>query len=287
MVMQIELHNVYADYRLGPIRSQNVLDNVNLKVNTGSFTAIVGSTGAGKSSLLKVMNGLIIPKKGEVKLDTMSISSHQNRKILKEVRKRIGMVFQFPESQLFAETVEKDICFGPMNFGVSLEEAKKLAAEAINRVGLDQSILAKSPFSLSGGQKRRVAIAGILAMKPDVLILDEPGAGLDPTGKQEILSLMSSWNKEYQMTTLMVTHEMEDVARYADYVIVMNKGKVIFHDDVRTFFSDIRKIESWNLELPDARRFQLILEQKTGIKLSKICLTVEELADCLIEVGLV
>lgn len=285
--MQIELHNVYADYRLGPIRSQNVLDNVNLKVNTGSFTAIVGSTGAGKSSLLKVMNGLIIPKKGEVKLDTMSISSHQNRKILKEVRKRIGMVFQFPESQLFAETVEKDICFGPMNFGVSLEEAKKLAAEAINRVGLDQSILAKSPFSLSGGQKRRVAIAGILAMKPDVLILDEPGAGLDPTGKQEILSLMSSWNKEYQMTTLMVTHEMEDVARYADYVIVMNKGKVIFHDDVRTFFSDIRKIESWNLELPDARRFQLILEQKTGIKLSKICLTVEELADCLIEVGLV
>lgn len=196
------------------------------------------------------------------------------------------MVFQFPESQLFAETVEKDICFGPLNFGVGLSEAKEMAKTAIYQVGLDASFLPKSPFSLSGGQKRRVAIAGILAMKPDILILDEPGAGLDPIGKQEILSLIASWNKNNKLTTLMVTHEMDDVAKFADDVIVMEKGKIVFHDDVRTFFADLNQIQSWNLDIPEARRFQLLIEEKTGVSLPKICLTVEELADCLIEVGL-
>lgn len=226
MAMEIRYSNVSADYQLGPIRTKNVLDDVNLFVKPSSFTAIVGQTGAGKSSLLKVMNGLIRPKQGEVKIGKYSVSSNNDPTSLKEVRKRIGMVFQFPESQLFAETVEKDICFGPLNFGVGLSEAKEMAKTAIYQVGLDASFLPKSPFSLSGGQKRRVAIAGILAMKPDILILDEPGAGLDPIGKQEILSLIASWNKNNKLTTLMVTHEMDDVAKFADDVIVMEKGKI-------------------------------------------------------------
>lgn len=286
MAMEIRYSNVSADYQLGPIRTKNVLDDVNLFVKPSSFTAIVGQTGAGKSSLLKVMNGLIRPKQGEVKIGKYSVSSNNDPTSLKEVRKRIGMVFQFPESQLFAETVEKDICFGPLNFGVGLSEAKEMAKTAIYQVGLDVSFLPKSPFSLSGGQKRRVAIAGILAMKPDILILDEPGAGLDPIGKQEILSLIASWNKNNKLTTMMVTHEMDDVAKFADDVIVMEKGKIVFHDDVRTFFADLNQIQSWNLDIPEARRFQLLIEEKTGVSLPKICLTVEELADCLIEVGL-
>lgn len=223
MAMEIRYSNVSADYQLGPI-----LDDVNLFVKPSSFTAIVGQTGAGKSSLLKVMNGLIRPKQGEVKIGKYSVSSNNDPTSLKEVRKRIGMVFHFPESQLFAETVEKDICFGPLNFGVGLSEAKEMAKTAIYQIGLDVSFLPKSPFSLSGGQKRRVAIAGILAMKPDILILDEPGAGLDPIGKQEILSLIASWNKNNKLTTLMVTHEMEDVAKFADDVIVMEKEKSSF-----------------------------------------------------------
>jgi energy-coupling factor transport system ATP-binding protein len=287
MAMEIKYSNVSADYQLGPIRTKNVLDDVNLLVKPSSFIAIVGQTGAGKSSLLKVMNGLIRPKQGEVKIGEYSVSSNNDPISLKEVRKRVGMVFQFPESQLFAETVEKDICFGPLNFGVALSEAKEMAKTAIYQVGLDASFLPKSPFSLSGGQKRRVAIAGILAMKPDILILDEPGAGLDPIGKQEILSLIASWNKNNKLTTMMVTHEMDDVAQFADEVIVMEKGKVVFHDDVRSFFADLNQIQSWNLDIPEARRFQLLIEEKTGVSLPKICLTVEELADCLIEVGLV
>jgi len=286
MAMEIKYSNVSADYQLGPIRTKNVLDDVNLLVKPSSFIAIVGQTGAGKSSLLKVMNGLIRPKQGEVKIGEYSVSSNNDPISLKEVRKRVGMVFQFPESQLFAETVEKDICFGPLNFGVALSEAKEMAKTAIYQVGLDASFLPKSPFSLSGGQKRRVAIAGILAMKPDILILDEPGAGLDPIGKQEILSLIASWNKNNKLTTMMVTHEMDDVAQFADEVIVMEKGKVVFHDDVRSFFADLNQIQSWNLDIPEARRFQLLIEEKTGVSLPKICLTVEELADCLIEVGL-
>lgn len=279
--------NVSADYQVGPIRSQLVLQNVDLRIATGSFTAIVGHTGAGKSSLLKTMNGLIIPKNGHVRVGDITIQQGKNKKALKAVRKRVGMVFQFPESQLFAETVEKDICFGPVNFGLSMDDAKVLAKKMVSQVGLDTSILSKSPFSLSGGQKRRVAIAGILAMEPDILVLDEPGAGLDPAGKKEIMSLLSSWNKENQLTTVLVTHDMEDVARYASDVIVMENGKAVFHDSVRSFFSDVERLEKWRLDAPDARAFQLRIEKELGIQLPSICLTEEELADALIEVGLV
>jgi len=284
--MQVTFNGVSADYNYGPIRSPLVLQSVDLNVTSGAFTAVVGHTGSGKSSLLKAMNGLLVPTEGVVTVGETEIKPGKNKKALKEVRKKVGMVFQFPESQLFAETVEQDICFGPINFGVSLEEAKKIANHVISQVGLDVSILEKSPFSLSGGQKRRVAIAGILAMQPDVLVLDEPGAGLDPKGKREILSLISQWHKTRSLTTILVTHDMDDVALYADDVIVMEKGRVVLHEEIREFFNDEEKLARLHLEVPEARSFQLTLEHELGIKLSRVCLTVEELADALIEVGL-
>lgn len=286
--MQIELENLSASLRIGPIRSPLVLKDINLKISSGSFTAIVGHTGAGKSSLLKTLNGLLIPEKGKVLLgDQISIHQNNDKKDLKAARQKVGMVFQFPENQLFAETVEKDICFGPLNFGVSFEEATQIAKNVIVQVGLNESILKKSPFSLSGGQKRRVAIAGILAMNPDILVLDEPGAGLDPQGKREILTLIKSWNRDKGLTTLLVTHDMEDVALYAEQAIVMDKGQIAFHGGVRELFSDAEQLQNWHIDVPDARRMQLKIEQAMDCKLPIICLTEEELANALIEVGIV
>ncbi|MFS0865510.1 energy-coupling factor transporter ATPase [Fredinandcohnia sp. 179-A 10B2 NHS] len=285
--MQINFENVTADYQLGPIRSPLVLQSVDLLIKSGLITAVVGHTGAGKSSLLKTMNGLILPVKGRVKIGEAIIEAGKTNSSLKDVRKKVGMVFQFPESQLFAETVEKDICFGPMNFGVPVEEAKEIARSVIEQVGLGHEVLSKSPFSLSGGQKRRVAIAGILAMEPDVLILDEPGAGLDPKGKRDILSLISAWNRERSLTTVIVTHDMDDVAMYAHEVVLMERGRVVLHEEKRRFFSNHKRLEQLHIDAPEARRFQLKIEQETGIKFPGVCLTVEELVDCLIEVGLV
>lgn len=287
MDMQIELKDVSANYQLGPIRKSNVLNTVNLTIESGTFTALIGRTGAGKSSLLKILNGLLLPTKGSVRIGEAVIKQPYPKEDIRNIRKQVGMVFQFPESQLFAETVEKDICFGPMNFGVPLEEAKKTAKKMIELVGLEPSILSKSPFSLSGGQKRRVAIAGILAMEPAVLVLDEPGAGLDPQGKKEIMSLISSWHQQEGLTTILVTHDMEDVALYADRVILMDQGKIIKYEKTKTIFTDSDLLESWGLELPQARRYQIKIEQETGMKLPKICLTLDELADALVMVGLV
>ena len=284
--MEVIFDNVSADYQLGPIRSPLVLHSVDVTIKSGSYTAVVGYTGAGKSSFLKAMNGLLLPKEGQISIGTSVIKPDKNKKALKSIRKRVGMVFQFPESQLFAETVEKDICFGPINFGVPKTEAKEIAKQVLEQVGLQQDILKKSPFSLSGGQKRRVAIAGILAIKPDILVLDEPGAGLDPNGRKEIMDLISSWHRDRGMTTVLVTHDMEDVVTYADRVIVMEKGQVVLHDDVEKVFSNHEQLEKWHLDVPDARRFQLNFEKKTGILLPKVCLTIDDLADAFIEVGL-
>ncbi|RKQ33926.1 energy-coupling factor transporter ATPase [Oceanobacillus halophilus] len=284
--MQIRLDTVTADYRVGPIRSPKILNAVSTTVKSKSFSAVVGHTGSGKSSLLKLTNGLLLPTSGQVEIGDHIIKSENPKKSVKAARKKVGMVFQFPESQLFAETVEKDIIFGPLNFGMSVEEAKVIAKEVIVQVGLEVSILKKSPFSLSGGQKRRVAIAGILAMNPDILVLDEPGAGLDPKGKKEIMSLIRSWHEEKGLTTIFVTHDMDDVALYADEVIVMEKGSIAFQGTVRDAFRDADRVRNWHLELPEARRFQLKLEKEKAVSLPRVCLTLNELADVLIEVGL-
>ncbi|WP_411955787.1 energy-coupling factor transporter ATPase [Cytobacillus oceanisediminis] len=285
--MQIELKDVSANYQIGPIRKPNVLNSVNLTIESGTFTALIGRTGAGKSSLLKTLNGLLLPSEGSIRVGNTVIKSSNQKDAIRKIRKQVGMVFQFPESQLFAETVEKDICFGPLNFGVPLEEAKEKAKKVIDLVGLEPSILSKSPFSLSGGQKRRVAIAGILAMEPSVLVLDEPGAGLDPQGKKEIMSLISTWHQQEGLTTILVTHDMEDVALYADRVILMDQGKILKYEKTKKIFSDTELLESWGLEIPQARHYQRRIEQETGIKLPNVCLTLEELADALVAVGLV
>ncbi|MER2058853.1 MAG: energy-coupling factor transporter ATPase [Niallia sp.] len=285
--MQIELKDVSANYQIGPIRKPNVLNDVNLTIESGTFTALIGRTGAGKSSLLKTLNGLLLPTKGSVRIGETIIKPPYSKEAIRIIRKQVGMVFQFPESQLFAETVEKDICFGPLNFGVPLKEAKEIAKKVITLVGLEPAILSKSPFSLSGGQKRRVAIAGILAMEPSVLILDEPGAGLDPQGKKEIMSLISTWHQQEGLTTILVTHDMEDVAIYTDRVILMDQGQIIKYEKTKTIFSDSDLLESWGLEMPQARRYQIKIEQEAGIKLPMVCLTLEELADALVSVGLV
>lgn len=287
MDMQIELKDVSANYQIGPIRKSNVLNSVNLTIESGTFTALIGRTGAGKSSLLKTLNGLLLPSEGSIRVGNTVIKSSNQKDAIRKIRKQVGMVFQFPESQLFAETVEKDICFGPLNFGVPLEEAKEKAKKVIDLVGLEPSILSKSPFSLSGGQKRRVAIAGILAMEPSVLVLDEPGAGLDPQGKKEIMSLISTWHQQEGLTTILVTHDMEDVALYADRVILMDQGKILKYEKTKKIFSDTELLESWGLEIPQARHYQRRIEQETGIKLPNVCLTLEELADALVAVGLV
>ncbi|MBZ9535768.1 energy-coupling factor transporter ATPase [Cytobacillus oceanisediminis] len=287
MDMQIELKDVSANYQIGPIRKPNVLNSVNLTIESGTFTALIGRTGAGKSSLLKTLNGLLLPSEGSIRVGNTVIKSSNQKDAIRKIRKQVGMVFQFPESQLFAETVEKDICFGPLNFGVPLEEAKEKAKKVIDLVGLEPSILSKSPFSLSGGQKRRVAIAGILAMEPSVLVLDEPGAGLDPQGKKEIMSLISTWHQQEGLTTILVTHDMEDVALYADRVILMDQGKILKYEKTKKIFSDTELLESWGLEIPQARHYQRRIEQETGIKLPNVCLTLEELADALVAVGLV
>lgn len=285
--MQIKFERVSADYQFGPVRTPLVLNKVNTTILSSSYTAVVGHTGAGKSSLLKVINGLLLPKEGKVYVGKYSIEPDKGQKGLKEIRKSVGMVFQFPESQLFAETVEKDICFGPMNFGMSEKEAKQKALEALHLVGLDESVLHRSPFALSGGQMRRVAIAGVLAMEPEILVLDEPGAGLDPDGKEEIMKLIYNLHQEKGLTIILVTHDMEDVARFAENVIVMDTGKIVFHGKVRELFSNDDNIKQWNLDYPEARKFQLKLEERLGRKLPNLCLTKEELLDALIEVGLV
>lgn len=280
------MEGVSADYVIGPIRNPLVLQSIDLQIESGSYSAIVGHTGAGKSSLLKTINGLLLPTAGKIEVGQDIIKQKNNKQTLKNIRKKVGMVFQFPEAQLFAETVEKDICFGPLNFGVPLKQAQKIAKEVMQLVGLPLHLLNKSPHSLSGGQKRRVAIAGILAMEPEILVLDEPGAGLDPKGKNEIMRLIKSLHQERNLTTILVTHDMDDVVHYADKIIVMENGRIVRNGDLRSVFSDRLAIKKWHLDLPEAYQFQLEIEERTGIELPQICFTVDELADALMEVGL-
>lgn len=282
--MHITLTDLTADYPLGPTQSTRVLQQINVKIQAGSYTAVIGHTGSGKSSLLKTINGLLLPTAGQIQIGQTVIAANQPIPPLTPLRRNVGMVFQFPEAQLFAETVEADLCFGPLNFGMSERDAKVLAREAAAFVGLDETLLAKSPFTLSGGQKRRAAIAGILAMKPKVLLLDEPGAGLDPQGKKEIMELIATLHRDRKLTILLVTHDMNDAAQYADDIIIMNHGQLVLHEHTRNAFQDLDRLAPWDIELPDARKFQRQLEQTLGLTFANVCLTVEELANTMAEV---
>ena len=251
------------------------LKNVNLDIQEGSFTAIIGQTGSGKSTFIQHINALLLPTDGQITIDKYTISSKEKPEKLKQLRKKSGLVFQFPEYQLFEETIEKDIIFGPMNFGVSEEEAKKIAHNVLKTVGLDESYLNKSPFDLSGGQKRRVAIAGILAMNPDILILDEPTAGLDPQGTNEMMSLFKRIN-ESGKTIILVTHDMNHVLQYCDEVVVMNHGKVEKHDTVTNVFKDSEYLNSLGIDLPIITNFIIKLNNQ-GFNLDSSINNIEQL----------
>lgn len=282
MAMDIRFKQVGFAYQAGTPFEMRALHDVSFSIEDGSYVAIIGHTGSGKSTILQHLNALLKPTEGIVELGDKTIDSTTGNKDLKPLRKKVGIVFQFPEAQLFEETVEKDIAFGPKNFGVSEEEALEIAAEVLKTVGLPADVLKKSPFDLSGGQMRRVAIAGVLAMKPEVLVLDEPTAGLDPKGRLEMMEMFYKLNKEQNMTIVLVTHQMNDVSDYADHVVVIESGKVVKEGSPKEVFADASWLLEKQLGVPTTLAFVEKLKEK-GWTTDKMPLTLDELADAILE----
>jgi energy-coupling factor transport system ATP-binding protein len=277
--MDITLQQVSYAYAKNTPFEKRALFDVDLHIPSGSYQAIIGHTGSGKSTVLQHLNALLKPTEGAINIGDVEVRADKKNKQLRKVRQKVGIVFQFPEHQLFDETVLKDIMFGPMNFGVPEEEAKRRAIELVNLLGLPDEVLEKSPFDLSGGQMRRVAIAGVLAMNPEVLVLDEPTAGLDPRGRKEIMDLFYRLHKEKGLTTVLVTHSMEDAARYADRIAIMHDGKCVLAGTPQEIFSDEDRLMDYRLELPKSIKFQKKVEQMMTKKLPVLCLTEEMLAE--------
>lgn len=275
--MSITFRGVAHTYNSGTPFSYAALKNIDLNIEENKITAIIGETGSGKSTLVQHLNALLLPTKGELEVCGNLIQAKEKPKNLKELRKNVGLVFQFPEYQLFEETVEKDIAFGPKNFGATVEEACATARKVLPYVGLPETYLQRSPFELSGGQKRRVAIAGILAMNPNVLVLDEPTAGLDPQGAREMMELFVKMNREFHKTVLLVTHDMEHVLRYCDNVVVVKDGTICLHQTVQEFFQDPSILSDLRITPPAIIRLREALNKK-GFQLSNDLLSVEDLA---------
>ena len=282
MVMDIRFKQVGFAYQAGTPFEMRALHDISFSIEDGSYVAIIGHTGSGKSTILQHLNALLKPTEGVVELGEKTIDSTTGNKDLKPLRKKVGIVFQFPEAQLFEETVEKDIAFGPKNFGVSEEEALKIAAEVVKIVGLPEDVLKKSPFDLSGGQMRRVAIAGVLAMKPEVLVLDEPTAGLDPKGRFEMMEMFYKLHKEQNLTIVLVTHQMNDVSDYANHVVVIEAGSVVKEGAPKEVFDDASWLLEKQLGVPTTLAFVEKLKSK-GWNTTKMPLTLEELADAILE----
>ena len=252
------------------------VNDLNIEIMEGEFLGIIGHTGSGKSTLVQMLNGLITPTTGKVLLRDKDIN--ENKKKLREVRFQVGMVFQYPEYQLFEETVYRDIAFGPTNMGLTGDELDKRVRKSARFTGLKDKLLDKSPFDLSGGEKRRAAIAGVIAMDPDVLILDEPTAGLDPQGRDKLLNQILSYHKERKNTVILVSHSMEDIARVADRILVMNKGNAEILAPKREVFAQGERLEKMGLRVPQITKITQLL-QKKGIDLPDGILTVEEAFD--------
>ena len=272
--MGIILDNVSYTYQEGTPFASDALSDVNLSIEDGSYTAIIGHTGSGKSTILQLLNGLLVPTKGSVRVfDTLITSTSVNKQI-RQIRKQVGLVFQFAENQIFEETVLKDVAFGPQNFGVSVEEAEAIAREKLALVGINESLFERSPFELSGGQMRRVAIAGILAMEPRILVLDEPTAGLDPIGRKELMTLFKKLHQD-GITIVLVTHLMDDVAEFADQVYVMEKGKLVKGGKPSLVFQNVEFMEKIQLGVPKITRFAQRLVDR-GISFEQLPITIEE-----------
>ena len=272
--MGIILDNVSYTYQEGTPFASAALSDVSLTIEDGSYTAIIGHTGSGKSTILQLLNGLLVPTEGSVRVFETLITSTSVNKQIRQIRKQVGLVFQFAENQIFEETVLKDVAFGPQNFGVSVEEAEAIAREKLALVGIDESLFERSPFELSGGQMRRVAIAGILAMEPKILVLDEPTAGLDPIGRKELMTLFKKLHQD-GITIVLVTHLMDDVAEFADQVYVMEKGKLVKSGKPSLVFQNVEFMEKIQLGVPKITRFAQRLADR-GVSFKQLPITIEE-----------
>jgi len=274
----LELKNLSYVYGTGTPFEKTAVNNLSLSIEKGEFIGIMGHTGSGKSTLVQMLNGLMKPTSGQVLLDGEDIWA--NPKDIRKIRFKVGMVFQYPEYQLFEETVAKDIAFGPTNMGKSGAELEKAVNDAARFTGLKDELLEKSPFDLSGGEKRRAAIAGVIAMNPEVLVLDEPTAGLDPMGRDVLLSQIVQYHKERKNTVILVSHSMEDIARVADKIIVMNKSNLVMFDKTKEVFSNGRELEKIGLRVPQITKIMLELREK-GFNVPEGILTVDEAMDCI------
>ena len=277
--MGIALENVSFTYQEGTPLASTALSDVSLTIEDGSYTALIGHTGSGKSTILQLLNGLLVPSQGSVRVFDTFITSTSKNKDIRQIRKRVGLVFQFAENQIFEETVLKDVAFGPKNFGVSEEDAEKIAREKLALVGIDESLFDRSPFELSGGQMRRVAIAGILAMEPAILVLDEPTAGLDPLGRKELMNLFKKLHQS-GMTIVLVTHLMDDVAEYANQVYVMEKGRLVKGGKPSDVFQDVVFMEEVQLGVPKITAFCKRLADR-GVSFKRLPIKIEEFKESL------
>ena len=278
--MLIELKNITYTYGKDTVYEMKALNGIDLSVDEGEFIALIGHTGSGKSTLIQLLNGLIAPTEGQIFYEGRDI--HSEGYDLRSLRTKVGLVFQYPENQLFENDVITDVCFGPKNQGLSEEECKERARQALMRVGIPEELFEKSPFELSGGQKRRVAIAGILAMKPKVLILDEPTAGLDPQGRDAILGEAERLHREEKVTIILVSHSMEDVAHYAGRVIVLNDGKVAMDGHPREIFMRYKELEKMGLSAPQMTYVMQDLIGR-GLEVDPSAITVDEARDSILK----
>ncbi|WP_101698209.1 energy-coupling factor transporter ATPase [Clostridium minihomine] len=269
----LETKDLTYRYGIGTPFEKTAVDKVNITIRRGEFLGLIGHTGSGKSTLIQQLNGLLRPTEGQILLGGKDIWAEPKK--IRAVRFQIGLVFQYPEYQLFEETVFRDICFGPRNMGLSEEEVKERALGAAEFVGLKPELLEKSPFELSGGEKRRAAIAGVVAMDPDILILDEPAAGLDPQGRDQLLDQISSYHQKRGNTVILVSHSMEDIARVADRALVMNQGKAVMMDTIGQVFSRRSELESMGLRVPQITKIMSLLKEK-GYPVDESALTVEQ-----------
>ena len=271
--MQIIIDHLCHEYESGTAMAVKALNDINLKIDQGEFIGLIGHTGCGKSSLIQHINGLLSPTSGTVYADGSDIFDKEYDR--KSLRQKVGIVFQYPEHQLFEADVFTDVCYGPKNLGLDEKEIELRAYEALRRVGFPDDAFYVSPFDLSGGQKRRAAIAGVLAMKPEVLILDEPAAGLDPKGRDDILGLIAKMHEETGMTVILVSHSMEDVANYVDRIVVMDKGSIMLDGGCAEVFSQVKELESAGLAAPEVTYIMMELAG-AGIPVSTSVTTIDE-----------
>lgn len=277
--MTVEFNQVNYVYQQGTPYEYHALRDITAQFDDGKYYAVIGQTGSGKSTLIQHFNGLLKPTSGKMIFNEIVIQHKTKDKLLRDIRKKVGIVFQFPESQLFEDSVEKEIEFGPKNFGMDIEKVKKRAFQLLLEFGFPREIMTLSPFQMSGGQMRKIALTSILAMDPDIIILDEPTAGLDPQSKKQIMSKIKELQQQNNKTIILITHEMNDVAKYTDEIKLMHNGELIDDLTPRDLFANSEYVHKYQLDIPEVVKLQRDIEAKYHFKFDKIALTEEEFVD--------